>query len=456
MCKLLTFDLIVRKFIYRIFLIFKQLRKNQNYKIYVFFLISLISVTAISQNSDWIQQSPPPTDKTLQSVEIISPGIIIAVGDNGTIIKSVDGGVTWKKIYSGTSSRLYDVDFTDVNIGYIAGGSGIILKSTDGGETWTKLVSGTSNSLYSVKFINANTGWISGYNRMVLKTTNGGNSWEIQFSTSILTYLEDLEVISEQKIVSVGWGSQGNFYKSIDGGSNWSGSNLGTAWAKAVQFENELKGWVTGVTASYISVTSDPFMGTTITVNGKKATIWKTEDGGENWNPYIFNIGLWLYDITLVNNNPYAVGDNGLILFTPDNGTTWIDNSIPEYSEIAFNSVKFESNTTGYIVGENGTILKTKDGGVTWNSLGSNGTTNHLYSTFFINDTIGWVVGYNGTIVKTHNAGTTWSKVNSGTNSTLNSVFFSDLNNGWCVGSYGLILNSADGGDNWSQQTSGV
>ena len=60
---------------------------------------------------------------------------------------------------------------------------------------------------------------------------------------------------------------------------------------------------------------------------------------------------------------------------------------------------------TAYVVGFNGTILKTTDGGTVWQPLTS-GTTEPLFSVFFIDDTTGWVAGNN--IYKTNNGGENW------------------------------------------------
>jgi hypothetical protein len=97
-----------------------------------------------------------------------------AVGDSGTILKTVDGGTNWVKQVSGTSSRLKSVFFADANIGYAAGWNGTILATTNGGTDWTSEFSGTSYSLNSVFFTDVLTGYIAGDSGIILKTTNGG------------------------------------------------------------------------------------------------------------------------------------------------------------------------------------------------------------------------------------------------------------------------------------------
>ena len=102
----------------------------------------------------------------------------------GTILTTHNGGRTWAAQNSGTTERLYGVDFVDANVGWAVGegpygGSATILKTTDGGATWTAEASDpTYAALHSVTFIDASTGWAVGkdlWGAMILKTTNGGH-----------------------------------------------------------------------------------------------------------------------------------------------------------------------------------------------------------------------------------------------------------------------------------------
>lgn len=74
----------------------------------------------------------------------------LAVGNNGTIRRSTDNGVTWTPITSGTTSHLYDVTYYNNNW-VIVGANGTMLRSTTGdSSTWLSLASGTAQSLRSV------------------------------------------------------------------------------------------------------------------------------------------------------------------------------------------------------------------------------------------------------------------------------------------------------------------
>ncbi|MBN8586255.1 MAG: T9SS type A sorting domain-containing protein [Ignavibacteria bacterium] len=63
-------------------------------------------------------------------------GNIVCVGDNGKIIISQDMGETWLEINSGISTDLYCLNFADDLTGYAAGENGVMLKTVDGGFSW--------------------------------------------------------------------------------------------------------------------------------------------------------------------------------------------------------------------------------------------------------------------------------------------------------------------------------
>jgi hypothetical protein len=82
--------------------------------------------------------------------------------------------VGWFEQTSGTSNYLNSVYFTDNNTGWAVGFEGTILNTTDGGLNWNSQSSGTSNYLNSVYFTDNNTGWAVGGDETILKTTTGG------------------------------------------------------------------------------------------------------------------------------------------------------------------------------------------------------------------------------------------------------------------------------------------
>ena len=71
-------------------------------------------------------------------------------------------GQNWQAQNSGTTRALRSVHFVDVNTGWAVGDSGTILKTVNGGSSWSAESSGVNRGLHSVYFINSNMGWAVG------------------------------------------------------------------------------------------------------------------------------------------------------------------------------------------------------------------------------------------------------------------------------------------------------
>ena len=61
---------------------------------------------------------------------------MVAVGDNGTIIRSTDNGMTWTPIQSYTQNSIMSVNFANSNKGIAVGEASTTLITNDGGQTW--------------------------------------------------------------------------------------------------------------------------------------------------------------------------------------------------------------------------------------------------------------------------------------------------------------------------------
>ena len=88
----------------------------------------------------------PTSLPALSSVAASPDGSLgIAVGENGTVLASDDNGLTWTERGSGTSASLFAVAFDAGTARAVAvGGDGTVLNSGDNGLTWTERGSGTA------------------------------------------------------------------------------------------------------------------------------------------------------------------------------------------------------------------------------------------------------------------------------------------------------------------------
>lgn len=107
----------------------------------------------------------------------INDNLGLAVGAGGSILKSVDGGENWLAKTSGTLNNLNSIKFYDSNLGICVGEAGTVLLTTDGGENWTSQNAGAAATLTDVYFTNSATVWIAGFNGTILNTTDLGSNW---------------------------------------------------------------------------------------------------------------------------------------------------------------------------------------------------------------------------------------------------------------------------------------
>jgi len=121
-------------------------------------LFLLYAGSATAQLNVWRWQNPLPEGGLLLSVQMFSLNNIYACGDNGTFMRTSDGGQNWdiqaKLLKSALS--LNALSFHDQNFGMCCGDGGRIVKTTDGGSTWQQLTSGNTSKLNSILVVDTN------------------------------------------------------------------------------------------------------------------------------------------------------------------------------------------------------------------------------------------------------------------------------------------------------------
>lgn len=98
-----------------------------------------------------------------------------AVGGEGVIIKTVDGGRTWQPQVSGVGEDLYDVRFFNESEGWAVGRGGALLHTRDGGHKWVDTERVTTHALERIHMVGRRA-WAVGFGGTIvaLKTSGGG------------------------------------------------------------------------------------------------------------------------------------------------------------------------------------------------------------------------------------------------------------------------------------------
>lgn len=110
----------------------------------------------------------------------------------GVIYKSTDAGLTFNPL-DARGDFFTDISCPSANVAYFAGYEGLILKTTDGGQTFKKIHNGNvpfAKRIHfeTIEFWDNNTGYAAGDAGYLLKTENGGDSWQVvtQFTSANL------------------------------------------------------------------------------------------------------------------------------------------------------------------------------------------------------------------------------------------------------------------------------
>ena len=185
--------------------------------------------------------------KTDYKIHIYAVG---RVGSPANILVSHDGGVTWtSKSMDKECKMLFDIKMFDKNNGIVCAASdedieksnALILKTSDGGKTWKKVYQSKRpfETTWKASFPTEKTGYVTiqSYNpdtnvkqQRVAKTTDGGITWQE------INLVED----ANAREFGIGFidenhgfvGTMNSGYETKNGGKNWVSLNMGMACNK--------------------------------------------------------------------------------------------------------------------------------------------------------------------------------------------------------------------------------
>jgi len=175
------------------------------------------------------------------SLSVIDHNNVVCLKNNGTIIKTSNGGSTW----SSTELNNVSLDMQFIGqTGWILGGFNRIYKSTNSGANWTHVAQYIGSFPSNFQFINLNTGYIADEN--LYKSTNGGINWSLISPVGITA--KDVFFANEL----TGWvsGAYGIIRYTSNGGLNWFTQNMPNNYSSitfnSIQFINSNTGWCSG------------------------------------------------------------------------------------------------------------------------------------------------------------------------------------------------------------------
>jgi photosystem II stability/assembly factor-like uncharacterized protein len=156
-------------------------------RLWPFLLVAWLGQASVPR-LEWDVQNSGVTAR-LRGLSAVSPQVAWASGANGTVLRTVDGGVNWQpRAVPGASTLDFrDVDAMSDHVAYVLsigpGEASRIFKTNDGGEHWDLQFqdNGPAVFLDAMAFWDADRGVAVGDSvggaLYILTTTNGGRTW---------------------------------------------------------------------------------------------------------------------------------------------------------------------------------------------------------------------------------------------------------------------------------------
>jgi photosystem II stability/assembly factor-like uncharacterized protein len=322
-------------------------------------------------------QPPVPFgDAGIHAIQFIDQSEGWAVGDDGVVWHSIDGGKMWERQKTGTRASLRGVHFLTPYTGWAVGrlespngGSsvGVMLRTTDGGIHWEEVGVNVLPGLHGVRFHTEKHGFVCGdssaaFPTGIFATEDAGRTWR-PISGPKLPSCRSMDFYpqSSSAIIAGAWshlgtlGSSGGDRVSVYKESELDPLSGRTIHSVAVGEVRMQKGGE--LRAAFAA--------------GDGGAVLTTRDGGKSWG--FVNLGLPpaalatcdFHAVACFGPHVWVAGKpGGFVLHSSNNGETWE----VQKTELAvqINGMYFLTDQIGWMTGELGCIFGTIDGGKTW------------------------------------------------------------------------------------------
>ncbi len=277
---------------------------------------------------DWIQVENVPTRSNLTAVAAIENDAW-AVGHDGVILHSADGGTTWERQRANpwnpdsddlrNGAPLLDVLFLDKNQGFAVGAYSLLLHTEDGGKNW---------------------------NRIAITVEQSDEFFEEEIAVDESGQLDQstlaLEVETDPHLNSITRTGDGSLYIVAERGSSFRSNDSGRSWSRVqMPYSGSMFG-VIGFEAQHLLAF------------GLRGNVFESFDLGTNWQKVETGTELSLMGgVGQADGGAVIVGANGAVLVRATTTDAFKFSSTPESSILA---AVLEDAEGGEIVigGENG------------------------------------------------------------------------------------------------------
>lgn len=275
-----------------------------------------------------------------------------AVGGNGAVYRTVNGGMQWQLLTSGSnpnSDLVLDVTRRGAKV-WASLSSNVVLRSEDDGANWTAVTAGLSGVSYTaLDFFDATRGYAVGRRNGSIPTTawtqDGGLTWNATYWPGLYSFT-DVDALSANVAVAC---ADNGLWRTLNGGLAWSFlQTTPLSGFFGADFIDASRGWAVGY------------------------DVMKTVNGGQTWS-HVFTPATPLRAVSFADDlHGWTVGDNGVILATVDGGVNWNQQSVVGGAPSLF-TVEATTPNVVWITGADGFVARSSDGGASWTSDGPAG-----------------------------------------------------------------------------------
>jgi photosystem II stability/assembly factor-like uncharacterized protein/tetratricopeptide (TPR) repeat protein len=342
---------------------------------------------------------------------------------------------SWK-----ADASLTDVTFLDRQHGWAVGSQGVLLRTEDGGKTWGEGNLASSNQKLREASLTEKIQRIRANQQMGIADGSDAANFSSRFESVCFTDANngwaaggyDLPWLDHSRAVIA---------RTLDGGKSWQSlPQLMVGRIHKIEFRGmeRLSGWAVGA--------SDPATNASLSFTSDAGNIWSSQKSEQMPD---------LIDAETAGNRFVGIDSNGQPVHF--DATSLEHAVIMGDVDPVLSDLLMIDNKNGFAVGHNGVFMATNNVGLSWSSVGEN----ELLKTFDFRcihatqDRI-WFAGNPGHVLFSYDRSS--KQINSHPlhgATAINAIHFVDPQFGWAVGDLGQIWNTTDGGENWSLQRSG-
>lgn len=284
---------------------------------------------------------------------------LVAVGVRGHIILSDDQGKSWRQAEVPVSVLLTAVDFVSATTGWAVGHGGVILKTTDGGASWKKQFDGNIANKTVIDQAQIKVGQAKDLIKNsaepdleLLEAELEEAEFALQDAVndaSVGASKPFLDVLFLDESEGIAVGAYGFLFKTKNGGQTWTNH--------ADHMDNPDRFHLNGI---------NQIKGGTLIVCGEGGVLFRSTNRGDSWQSVESPYEGSFFSVTGTNdaNAALVFGLRGHIFRSDDGGMTW--DQIETGTDSTLVSADFYDNGYITVVGTSGTVLLSSDGGRTF------------------------------------------------------------------------------------------